>query len=128
MVRISLTPIIDVVFILLIFFMLATNFQQFNKMNIKLSTESSSISTSDKKIFVIKFNQDGNYLLNDTPATLDVIEQNILSTDLDDNEYLVVIKPEKNTYLQKTFSVIESLNNKKIENITLGITKNENEE
>ncbi|MBH44867.1 MAG: hypothetical protein CMD88_05365 [Gammaproteobacteria bacterium] len=128
MVRISLTPIIDVVFILLIFFMLATNFQQFNKMNIKLSTESSSISTSDKKIFVIKFNQDGNYLLNDTPATLDVIEQNILSTDLDDNEYLVVIKPEKNTHLQKTFSVIESLNNKKIENITLGITKNENEE
>ena len=31
MTKISLTPIIDVVFILLIFFMLATNFQDFNK-------------------------------------------------------------------------------------------------
>ena len=30
MTKISLTPIIDVVFILLIFFMLATNFQKFN--------------------------------------------------------------------------------------------------
>ncbi|MBS82599.1 MAG: hypothetical protein CMD65_00505 [Gammaproteobacteria bacterium] len=127
MVRISLTPIIDVVFILLIFFMLATNFQQFNKMDINVTTESSSISASDKKIFVIEFDQKGNYKLNDTPNSLETIEKNILSANLDKDKYLVVIKPEKNTELQTTFKVIESLNNKKIQNITLGISKNETE-
>ena len=51
MTKISLTPIIDVVFILLIFFMLATNFQSFNKTEIQISNESASVSQSDKKIF-----------------------------------------------------------------------------
>ena len=44
MTRISLTPIIDVVFILLIFFMLATNFQKFNQMNINIATETAAPS------------------------------------------------------------------------------------
>ncbi len=107
--------------------MLATNFQQFNKMDINVTTESSSISASDKKIFVIEFDQKGNYKLNDTPNSLETIEKNILSANLDKDKYLVVIKPEKNTELQTTFKVIESLNNKKIQNITLGISKNETE-
>ena len=57
MTKISLTPIIDVVFILLIFFMLATNFQSFNKTEIKISNEAASVSQSDKKIFLIEFNK-----------------------------------------------------------------------
>ena len=56
MTKISLTPIIDVVFILLIFFMLATNFQSFNKTEIQISNEAASVSQSDKKIFLIEFN------------------------------------------------------------------------
>ena len=44
MTKINLTPIIDVVFILLIFFMLATNFQKFSKTDINLSSETASIS------------------------------------------------------------------------------------
>ena len=58
MTKISLTPIIDVVFILLIFFMLATNFQSFNKTEIQISNESASVSQSDKKIFLIEFNKE----------------------------------------------------------------------
>ena len=55
MVKISLTPIIDVVFILLIFFMLATNFQSFNKTDVQISNESASISQSDQKIYLVEF-------------------------------------------------------------------------
>ena len=56
MIRISLTPIIDVVFILLIFFMLATNFQKFNQMNINIATETAAPSVLDKELFIIEFN------------------------------------------------------------------------
>ena len=57
MTKINLTPIIDVVFILLIFFMLATNFQKFSKTDISLSSETASISQSEKKIFLIEFGE-----------------------------------------------------------------------
>ena len=70
MTKISLTPIIDVVFILLIFFMLATNFQSFNKTEIKISNETASVSQSDKKIFLIEFNKDSEFKLNGTDSQL----------------------------------------------------------
>ena len=50
MTRISLTPIIDVVFILLIFFMLASNFNKVGELNMDLSKESSQSSNEDIKL------------------------------------------------------------------------------
>ena len=75
MVRISLTPIIDVVFILLIFFMIATYFQKFNQMDINIATETVAPSILDKEVFIIKFDSSGNYKLNDTPYSLDDIKK-----------------------------------------------------
>ena len=51
MTRISLTPIIDVVFILLIFFMLASNFNKVGELNMDLSKESSQSSNEDIKAY-----------------------------------------------------------------------------
>jgi biopolymer transport protein ExbD len=47
MTKISLTPVIDVVFILLIFFMLATNFNKVGEVNMDMTKES---TTQVKKI------------------------------------------------------------------------------
>ena len=57
MTKISLTPIIDVVFILLIFFMLATNFQDFNKTEIDLTKSTASATVTDKRVFIIEFDE-----------------------------------------------------------------------
>ena len=92
MTKISLTPIIDVVFILLIFFMLATNFQSFNKTEIQISNESASVSQSDKKIFLIEFNKESEFKLNGTVASLDSIKSDIISSK-NKNDELVI--PEK---------------------------------
>ena len=56
---IGLTPLIDVVFILLIFFMLVMQFQQFqqNNINIKKSAPLSSINQQTEKVRVDKNNQ-----------------------------------------------------------------------
>ena len=86
MVKISLTPIIDVVFILLIFFMLATNFQSFNKTDIKLSNETASTSQSDKKIFLIEFNKDSEFKLNNQELSIIKIKEAILQRKKNDEE------------------------------------------
>ena len=53
MTKISLTPVIDIVFILLIFFMLATNFNKVGEVNMDMTKESTSSSKEDIKL--IKF-------------------------------------------------------------------------
>ena len=121
MTKISLTPIIDVVFILLIFFMLATNFQQFDKIDMNISSESASISQSDKKIYMIEFDVQNTFLLNKKNMTLEKIKKIILNNNLKEDEYLVVVNPSDKTELQNTLDVISELKSNKIKNISLGI-------
>ena len=52
MTKISLTPVIDVVFILLIFFMLASNFNKVGEVNMNMTKESTTSSKEDIKIIV----------------------------------------------------------------------------
>ena len=125
MIRISLTPIIDVVFILLIFFMLATNFQKFNQVDINITTETAAPSQEDKELFIIEFNNSGNYKLNDTPYSLNDLKEKIKVTVADIPNYLVILKPSKQTNLQSIFSLLESLNEYEIENVSIGVTENE---
>jgi biopolymer transport protein ExbD len=124
MTKISLTPIIDVVFILLIFFMLATNFQSFNKTEIKISNETASVSQSDKKIFLIEFNKDSEFKLNGTAASLDSIKSDIISSKNNGDDFIVITKPLKGVDVQLILSLLANLKSSNIENVTLGISKN----
>ena len=129
MVRISLTPIIDVVFILLIFFMLATNFQSFNKTDIKLSNESASMAQSDKQIYLVEFNKKGEYKLNNKNLSLvDVKNKIVEGIKENEDEYMVVIKGSKDTDVQDVLNVIAKFKINQINNITLGISKNDLED
>ena len=123
MTKISLTPIIDVVFILLIFFMLATNFQSFNKTEIEISNEAASVSQSDKKIFLIEFNKDSEFKLNGTIASLDSIKSDIISSKNNGDNLVVITKPLKGADVQLVLSVLANLKSSNIENVTLGVSK-----
>ena len=125
MVRISLTPIIDVVFILLIFFMLATNFQKFNQMNINIATATAAPSVLDKELFIIEFNDAGNYQMNSIPYPLEELKNRIKGTIVDNADYMVILKPSETTKLQSIFSLLEALHKDEIKNISIGINKNE---
>ena len=128
MVRISLTPIIDVVFILLIFFMLATNFQSFNQTDIKLSSEQASISQSNKRIYLVEFSKDGEFKLNKETMSQRSIKNQILDSKTNDEEYMVVIKGDKDTEIQDVLNVIADFKKNEINEITIGISKNDLDE
>ena len=57
MTRISLTPIIDVVFILLIFFMLASNFNKIGELKMDMSKETNQSSKEDIKVIKLAVEQ-----------------------------------------------------------------------
>jgi biopolymer transport protein ExbD len=126
MVKISLTPIIDVVFILLIFFMLATNFQSFNKTDVQISNESASISQSDQKIYLVEFDKEGKFTLNYKESSLSDIKSRILEgMEEDKDNYIVVVKGTKGTKVQNLLNIIADFKISNIDKITLGITRKE---
>ena len=125
--KINLTPIIDVVFILLIFFMLATNFQDFSQTDIELSNESSKSMSSDKKMYVVSVDKDKSFMLNDKSLHLNDIKAKILTSVRSDEEHLVVIKPNDDVNMQLILSVMEDFKNSDINNLLLGIKDNKDQ-
>ena len=125
--KINLTPIIDVVFILLIFFMLATNFQDLSQTDIELSSESSKSMSSDKKMYVVSVDKDRTYMLNDKSLHLNDIKAKILTSVRSEEEHLVVIKPNDDVNMQLILSVMEDFKNSEINNLLLGIKDNKDQ-
>lgn len=75
-VEVNLTPLIDVVFLLLIFFMVTTTFDKDAKININLPTTQNASAVSLKKPMEViidskgKYFVDGREVLNSKPETL----------------------------------------------------------
>jgi len=62
--EITLTPMIDVVFLLLIFFMVTTTFSQQSELKINLPEAKGAEAESKEKMIVLTINADGLYFIN----------------------------------------------------------------
>ena len=63
-VAISLTPLIDVVFLLLIFFMVSTSFSKESQINLRLPSSSLPLQASlEEEMILISISEQGQYLL-----------------------------------------------------------------
>lgn len=64
-VEINLTPLIDVVFLLLIFFMVSTTFDRHARMKVALPESSNKSTQQQDAPLVLSIDAKGNYFLND---------------------------------------------------------------
>ena len=76
---ISLTPLIDVVFILLLFFMLTSRFQHYQAMVLEVPARNSiATSQSDIKPVMLEVNSDGRVSINgELPITQSELTENL---------------------------------------------------
>lgn len=70
--RLSLTPLIDVVFLLLVFFMLASTFSRFSTLELAGGTASPG-KTAPQEIALIRIHEDGKLDLNGTPIEAEML-------------------------------------------------------
>lgn len=88
-VSVNLTPLIDVVFLLLIFFMVSTTFTRESRLQLRLPEASGEAPISAEQILEIQVDQDGQYaiggrvLSDSTLATLRDVLLSIAEGDLD---------------------------------------------
>mgnify|MGYP001498676245 CR=1 FL=1 len=125
MTKISLTPVIDVVFILLIFFMLATNFNKVGEINMDIAKETTTASEEDIKILKIMVHQDQTYMLDDKVYSEDEILTMIQIAIKDKSKYSIILTSKNNVTYQRFLSAMGFLKSNKIENIKIGIKRNE---
>ncbi len=71
--EINITPMLDVVFIMLIFFIVTTTFNKETGLRI-FSTNNSTINSDKVKVATIKLETNDNYTVNGVATTLDGIE------------------------------------------------------
>ena len=125
MTKISLTPIIDVVFILLIFFMLASNFNKIGELEMDMSKESSQSSNEDIKVIKLSVEQTDSVISNGKRYDDDELLTMINLAIKEANRYTIVLTAKDNVTYQRYLTVMNYLKKNKIENVTIGIKANE---
>ena len=128
MTRISLTPIIDVVFILLIFFMLASNFNKIGELKMDMSKETSQSSKEDIKIIKLAVEQTNSVISNDKRYADDELLTMIRLAIKEANRYSIVLTAKNDVTYQRYLTVMNYLKKNKIENVTIGVKAYETEE
>jgi biopolymer transport protein ExbD len=94
--RMEMTPMIDVVFLLLIFFMVSTSFVDFTKrMDISLPESEAAVKATKRKIFTIEMGIEGKINLNGRPATFENLAGLLEEETRDVMEKSVIIKADK---------------------------------
>ena len=125
MTKISLTPVIDVVFILLIFFMLASNFNKVGEVNMDMTKESITSNKEDIKVVKLLVRQDQTVLsegkVYDDNELLNML--NIAIKDAD--KYSIILTSKDDVTYQRFLNLISYLKTNELNNVSIGLKKNE---
>ena len=119
--RLSLTPLIDCVFILLVFFMLQTNFLRPRAIEFSQSASSSQINT-ETPLIAIELRLDGSLWLNGAGSSLVGLKTYAESLS-DPSQSRVMLAVDPKVKLQAAVDIMDLLNESQIFNISLAATR-----
>jgi len=116
--RVNLTPLIDVVFILLIFFMLVSSFHQWLELPLNLST-ASAVDNSNPTISFVVLRQTDEITLNQQTTSLKQCLQTLSQQLAKDSQHQIVLSAEQGVALQQLIYVLEKLKALAANNVSL---------
>jgi len=102
-VEINLTPLIDVVFLLLIFFMVSTTFDRHAQLKVSLPEASAKSTLQQNDPLILSIDAKGNYFINDRQVintSLDTLKQAIqksIGENQNLNDVALVLRADANT-------------------------------
>ena len=118
-VEVNLTPLIDVVFLLLIFFMVSTTFDRHARLKVSLPESSARASQQQVEPLVLSIDASGNYFINDRQVInkqLDTLKAALKKTIGDDLDIALVLRADANTPHQSVVRAMDAASQ-------LGLTK-----
>ena len=116
---IDLTSMVDVVFLLIIFFLVTTTFQKERTINLDLAKSKSSKEFKKNEGITISINKEGKYFYQKKEATLDKLKD-ILQNEA--KKELILIKSDKDTPYKYVVDIMGMLQDLDLTNLDF-ITK-----
>ncbi len=105
---IALTPLIDVVFILLVFFMLASSFLDWRAVDLRVSSGVGVAQTAQRAL-LIRLKEDGSIALRGGAVDAAELEARVKAQVAEDPEQRFVIRPEPAVPLQRAVDMMDLL-------------------
>ena len=116
---IKLTPLIDVLFILLIFAMLVTDHQKFRQINLSVSTHSNDESQISLDELVIHIRMDGELFIENKRSTLVSILETIKQKQEKKPNVSILLSPDKGLPFFKFIKVVDQMRSSGIINFNI---------
>ncbi len=125
---VNVTPLIDVVFLLLIFFMVSTTFDRQSELNIELPEASGEISESEKVEIEIFIGSTGNFTVNGNEiinTKIDTLLRALREAAGNENDPRVIIAADKNATHQTVMTAMDAARQMGFIHITFAAVKPE---
>lgn len=123
---VNLTPLIDVVFLLLIFFMVSTTFERETEISIELPEASGPMMQSEKTVVEISIDEKGRYFVNKQEVVntqLETLKRAIQQAAGDEQKPRVLLSADRNTPHQAVVSAMDAARQLGFVNLTFATSK-----
>lgn len=103
----SMSSLTDIIFLLLIFFMLTSSLVAPNALNLKLPSSSRSTSAAPDRIDDVRISRAGNYFFNNKRRSLADLERDLSRVARSGGKAAITISPAKGTATEDVVAVMD---------------------
>ena len=114
--KINIIPLIDIIFLMLVFFMLATNFSEKKELGFSIQKEIAELTAQQNNLIINIV--ENKYFISDKEIKPSLIEKELLSFWESKKFKNVVILNDNVSNLQELVFLVDLLNKNRIENFT----------
>lgn len=118
-VEVAMAPLIDCVFLLLIFFLVATTLKKIDEeLPLTLPDAKTSIEVQQPDEFmVVSIDQDGNFYLDGSPVTITLLQQGVRERARDNKDLKVRVDAHASIPFQNVMEILDLLRFEQLHNI-----------
>ena len=115
-IKINIIPLIDIIFLMLVFFMLATNFSEKKEISFKLKQNIEIFNDSQENLLI--YIKNNSFVINEDSIKNVNVEEKVLSYWNSKNFKNIIILNDKNSNLQKLIFILDILKKNEIKNVS----------
>ena len=115
-VKVNIIPLIDIIFLMLVFFMLATNFSENKQMSFKVQNTVPSPSESEQ-ILYLKIIED-DYFIDELKIKQEMLNEEIVKKWKTNNFEKIIILNDDKSSIQKLIGLMDLLKKNNIKKVT----------
>ena len=115
-IKINIIPLIDIIFLMLVFFMLATNFSEKKEISFKLKKNIETLNDNQENLII--YIKNNSFVINKDFIKKSKIEEKVLSYWNTKNYENIIILNDENSNLQKLIFILDILKKNQIKNVS----------